>query len=521
NPEKVTASLNHISEMDVKLTVLEDDFSYTLGEGSRWLERLLMITLLLAVLTVESTGLLLTFVFSRNLSRTLKELNEVALHVSEGNFDQKAPVRSEDELGQLAESLNEMTSALKQSIGKRIEAENASLVKTLFLANMSHEIRTPLGAILGFSELLRDPQLSLSEREQYIDIIQKTGGNLTKIINDILDISKVEAGRLKIERSHFSLSELVGEVHSVLSLKCAEKDLSFVFEKQAEGWRTSHADVFYSDAIRLRQILINVIGNAVKFTEPGGFVEVKYNLKGSKLIFIVRDNGIGIPKERENDLFQVFSQGDHYLTKRYQGTGLGLALSKKLAQMLGGDIKLLRSELGKGCTFEITVEAEALVQPEAKTTPNDKSTLSGPGASAIGGKRILLAEDSPDNQLLVQKLLAKWGAIVDVVENGQEAVTQASRTHYDAILMDMQMPVMDGYSATRILREKGYTKTIIAFTAHAMKEDRQQCLDAGCDDYLTKPVNLNQTLAVLAKFCSQEPSLRQNAIHAPGLEQTI
>lgn len=499
DPNEINAAISRINDIDAQLTSLENNFSYTLGAGSRWLENILMIVLVLAVLTIESTGLLCTYFFSRNLSMGLKDLNTLALNVTSGNYDHTIKVRSQDEIGQLAENFNKMTATIKQNVGEREQAENANRIKSLFLANMSHEIRTPLGAILGFTELLRDPHITNEERQQYIDIIQKTGSSLTKIINDILDISKVEAGRITIEKTTFSLKALIQEVKSIAELRCNEKGISLSFEKIGD----IPANV-YTDPDRLRQVIMNVLNNAVKFTDNGE-IKVKIYQELSKLVFVVTDTGVGIPKDQQHDLFKAFHQADGSSTKKYQGTGLGLALSKRLAQMLGGDVILTASQPGRGSTFVVTIAIQTSEILRTRQKENSGS-LAFPARenTSLAGWRILVVEDSLDNQLLIQKLLTRYGAIVEGAPNGQIGVEKALHNRFDLILMDMQMPVMDGYSATRELRRHGYNRAIIALTAHAMKEDRVKCIEAGCDEYLTKPINLPDVISTITRF-SKKP----------------
>jgi len=483
-------ALDQIEGLNDKLTSLENDFSYILGAGSRWLEGLLMISLILAVLTVESTGLFLTISFSRSLSRGLKELNDAAFSVGNGRLDVKVPVRSGDELGQLAIAINKMTESLGRTIQKKVQAESANQTKSLFLANMSHEIRTPLGAIVGFSELLKDPTVTTRERQQYAEIIYRTGSNLTKIINDILDLSKVEAGRLEVEKTYFPLSDLLSEIRSLVELKAGEKSISLKFYSKG-----ALPEFVYTDPLRLRQILVNLLGNAVKFTDHGG-VSLQTELSGPNLVFRVTDSGPGIAVEQRERLFQSFSQVDESSTRRYQGTGLGLALSRQLARLLGGDMILEDSQPGQGCTFVVKVVFEG--EREIPTTILTKSSMSA--TNQLTGKKILVVDDVEDNRLLLQRFLSKQGADVVLAHDGSQGVEKARAEYYDVVLMDIQMPIMDGYTATEKLRRTGYSGPIIALTAHAMKEDRTKCLSSGFDDYLTKPIQSSALLTTLSKF---------------------
>lgn len=495
-PEKeIVETLDKIDELNDRLTILEGSFSYTLGEGSRWLEHLLMVTLIFAVLIVEGTGLFLTVTFSRNLSKGLKELNVAAHKVGQGEFDVYVPVRSGDELGQLAESLNKMAVDLRSSIGERQQAEQASQLKSLFLANMSHEIRTPLAAIIGFSDLLKEKSLPEDERLQYLNVIHRTGENLTRIINDILDLSKVEAGHLEIEKSLFPLTPFLEDIHVVMVAKSGSKPVHIEFNR-----RGIVPDAIFADPLRLRQVLINVLGNAIKFTEKG-YVRMTYEVSDSSLIFTIKDTGVGIASEKKSLLFQAFSQLDNSVSRKYDGTGLGLVLSKKLANLMGGDVTLEDTQVGKGCTFLIKI---SLQKPTSATKTSFIQGREIHLGKQLSNTNILLVDDVEDNRLLIQRMLSKRGAKLALATNGEEGLSKALAENYDIILMDIQMPVMDGYTATKKLRQAGYKKPIIALTAHAMKDDRERCIEAGCTDYLTKPVQVEALIQTILNHSMEE-----------------
>ena len=384
-----------------------------------------------------------------------------------------------------------------ESIRAKELAESANAMKSAFLANMSHEIRTPLGAILGFAELLREPTHDPQERKSYHEIIKRNGEQLSSLIDDILDLSKIESGHLKTEILSYSIRDLVSEVCSLLTIKANEKRLYL-------RWMV-HPDVpgeIRTDPVRLRQILTNVVGNAIKFTKQGG-VEVEVSrAKDSSIRLRVTDTGIGVSREQAANLFKPFSQADLSITRKYGGTGLGLTLSKKLAFALGGDLVLARSEPDVGSTFEITVHNQqantSVATSIARASVSEPANVAG--KAALQGMRILLVEDSPDNQLLITVMLEDHGACVEVANNGREALEKYATIEHDLTLMDIQMPEMDGFTATQLLRERGYDKPIIALTAHAMSEVALQCLNVGCTDYLTKPINLNEMIRKLAAF---------------------
>jgi len=490
-PEKIQQTFAKIDKTNKDLTILEAQFSTALGEGSRWMEHMLMILLVLAVLTVESTGLFLTVTFSRNLSRSLKELSETANEVGRGNLSHMAPVRSRDELGQLAEAINRMVRDLKRNKGRRVRAENANQVKTLFLASMSHEIRTPLGVILGLADILKEPNLSRQDQMKYIETIEKTGQNLTRILNDILDISKVETGHFEIEKTQFSLSDFLQDLESMMKVKAAQQGNNLRFVRQGE----SRARVL-TDRIRLRQILVNLINNALKFTEHGT-VTVSYWEKEQTLHFQITDTGVGISAESQEQLFQTFYQGEEGVQQN-EGSGLGLILSKRLARALGGDVILQESQLKKGSVFLVTIRNDHVEENRKIAEPKPMNGAST-SENVLAGKKVLVVEDVLDNQMLTKLYLARKGMEVQFANNGVEGVQKALDQNFDLILMDMQMPVMDGYTATKQLRDKGYEKPIIALTAHAMKEDRERCLQSGCDDYLTKPLDSNALYGAISK----------------------
>ena len=383
------------------------------------------------------------------------------------------------------------------------DAEKANQTKSSFLANMSHEIRTPLGAILGFTDLLKDRELSCEERNQFLDTISRNGRALTKIIDDILDLAKVESGKLDVENLDFSLFDLIEDVMDVFRERTRSKN---IFLRAHIGRETP--DRVFSDPARIRQILINVVGNAVKFTANGGVtIEVSANKSiGDKTVFkiLVKDTGVGLTSEQKERLFQPFMQADNSTTRKYGGTGLGLVLSKRLASALGGDIFVEAADtVEAGCTFGLTfvttlpkqVATEAKIKAD---TPKNK----GEGVQLLSGIRVLLAEDSADNQVLVRLMLTNQGAIVDTAKDGVEAFKMGMNGNFDIVLMDIQMPEMDGYEATRALREAGFNKPIVALTAHAMAEERARTLAAGCDGHMTKPLNRTELIETIARVTS-------------------
>ncbi|MGE0172471.1 MAG: MHYT domain-containing protein [Oligoflexales bacterium] len=384
-------------------------------------------------------------------------------------------------------------------------ADDANATKSAFLANMSHEIRTPLGAILGFSELLLNDEMTGNEKVNCVEVIKRNGTLLSNIINDILDLSKVEAGKLSIEKIDVPLSEVLKEIGAVLSLEASEKGIDF--RVTAEGVIPA---TIKTDPIRLRQILFNIVGNAIKFTSRGS-VHVKIQMATdnegkTRLAFVVKDTGVGISKEKASNLFAPFTQADVSTTRRYGGTGLGLVLAKRLAVVLGGDVVLNDSAPGRGSTFVVTIDPgiseQVLFQKPDQPLSNLVHLPDKSNKINLNSMRILLVEDSMDNQALVKKILELAGAKVETANNGREGVEKALNEDFSLVLMDLQMPELDGYEATKILRDKGFKKPIIALTAHAMKEEAQRSLRSGFDNHITKPVDHRLLVNTLAKYAA-------------------
>lgn len=374
-----------------------------------------------------------------------------------------------------------------------LEAERANAAKSQFLANMSHEIRTPLGAIMGFASLLKEDALGKDERDGFLSVIERNSSQLLRIIDDILDLSKVEAGMMQIENIEFSLVEMLADFSSLMGFKAREKGI-FLTTKAV----TDLPSMIKSDPTRLRQILINVVGNAIKFTDRG-HVEIRICYRDGFLDFEIEDTGRGISKEQEGLLFQPFSQADASTTRKYGGTGLGLVLSRKLAEALGGHFVLKNSQLGVGSTFSVRVKASATANTEFvkglgyESSP-DRTTAN---SAQLAGLKVLLVEDSPDNQALISIYLNKAGATLEMASDGAEGFQMAMSRDYDVVLMDVQMPVMDGIQTVKKLRENGYEKCVVALTAHAMKEERIRCLQAGFTDFLSKPLRRDELIEVL------------------------
>ena len=410
---------------------------------------------------------------------------------------------SEKQQEELLVKFKKIQIELEQAV---LVAERANTSKTHFLANMSHEIRTPIGAILGFTDLMKNTINTVEENRNYMAIVERNSQQLLRLIDDILDLSKVEAGKMTIENIQFSLAEMLSDFESLMKFKAAEKGIIFKFTVD-----TLFPDLICSDPVRLRQILTNVIGNAIKFTDKG-HVELCIEFVNPILKFTVKDTGVGISKDQESRLFQPFTQADASTTRKFGGTGLGLVLSKRLAEALDGKLELLESQEGLGSTFLIEVKSTLL--PNAKLVGADAlnivlgSSLSFHNDNQVlQGLKVLLVEDSPDNQMLISMYLHKEGAQVKTASNGASGVELALTEMFDVVLMDIQMPILDGHEATKKLRQSKYSKPIIALTAHAMKEERAKCLESGFTEFLTKPIQKDLLIAVLSRYVS--PTLRE------------
>lgn len=383
----------------------------------------------------------------------------------------------------------------------RQKADNANQAKSQFLANMSHEIRTPLAAVLGFADTLSDKNLSFHDREQSVAAIRRNGELLLRLIDDILDLSRVEAHQLKMVTTEFLMNDLLADVEATLAPRAQQKGLQLKIGRLPEP-----QSKFRSDAIRLKQVLLNVLGNAIKFTDAGTVsldlrLDPKYldiqAPRQQRIIFEIRDSGLGIPHEDMAKLFQPFTQIDVSNRRRFGGSGLGLALSRQLAQSLGGDLKLLESELGKGSIFEISLVAEKLL-PMKVAEPVPETIEEVPGV--LKNKKILVVDDVSDNRALIVRYMKLSQATVLEAGSGQEAIDLVRDQDPDLILMDIQMPMMDGYEATQKIRLSGFNKPIVAWTAHAMKNDLSRCLAAGCNEIMTKPAKRRELVHLVTEF---------------------
>jgi CheY-like chemotaxis protein len=384
-------------------------------------------------------------------------------------------------------SLRDITkerTAIKTAMKARAAALRASRTKSQFLANMSHEVRTPITAIMGFAELLGD-EVHNPETRKYLGSIRKNSEHLRQVINDILDISSIESGKLKIAKQSRNIREVISEAFETMRVHAQDKGLDFqlfVGESVPESGLV--------DAVRVKQVLLNLIGNAIKFTDRG-FVHVDAHLgntgeKSQVLEIVISDSGCGISDKNARNLFTLFYQADAGTNRRFGGTGLGLAVSKNLAALMDGDVRLQRSKPDEGSEFVFTVQISGSGVQVA--TPKRRRLIQDTVPLPLRGLSILVVEDGEDIQLLLKSYLRKAGAVVDQAINGLEGYEKALEGNYDAVLMDIQMPIVDGLEATEMLRRKNYRNPIIAVSANAFPRDISLSLKAGCNDHISKPI---------------------------------
>jgi len=377
------------------------------------------------------------------------------------------------------------------------EAESAAKSKSNFLASMSHEIRTPLNAVIGLTGLLQRTDLTL-EQKDYVDTIRNSGNYLLSVINNILDFSKIDSGNMKLEQQPFDLKACIEESIDLVSMSASEKGLKLSLEMDPSTPQT-----IVGDPSRLRQILANLLSNAVKFTDNGEVIVSsagqRRELGDYEIQFAIKDTGIGIPQEKMSQLFHSFSQIDNSTSRKYGGTGLGLAISKRLVELMDGRI-WAESEAGKGSIFHFTIVAPA-AKKQIVSMKSDKQPLSVPSSQDQYPLKILLAEDNLINQKVALQMLKKIGFEADLAANGQEAISALERQPYDIILMDIQMPEMDGIEAAKKIRERWPNgPKIIAITAFALEGDREKCIEAGMDDYISKPIQIQELQNKIAAF---------------------
>jgi len=406
-------------------------------------------------------------------------------------------------VGSLFKKLNKQKAKLVEQTEQLAEARDKAIIanqaKSTFLANMSHEIRTPLTAIIGYSDVILSSDQSKEERLKSIKTINSSSKHVLNIINEILDLSKIEADKLEIEKLMVSPMSLINEISGLMTMQANEKCLNFkvIYE-------TPMPETIITDPTRLKQILINLFSNAVKFTSNGHVhIEVSCQAQSQKLTFRIIDTGIGMTKDQCGKIFNAFQQADETTSRKYGGTGLGLSLSKKLIELLEGTISV-SSVPNKGSVFTFNINTGRLDNikflDQFKDAPTQADNTPIPIPSNIIEGNVLLAEDTDANADLFSMFIRKMGANVSIVENGQDAVEQVLTHEFDLILMDMQMPVMNGLDATRTLRDKGYNQPIVALTANISNEYKEQFSNAGCSDFLEKPIDRHKFVQIISHY---------------------
>jgi len=453
------------------------------GEGEQTLR-----LLLLALVASAALALLTTLVgIDAFVLRPLRRIRAVVLDITRtGDLSRKVTVGGNDEIADLARSFDALTDQL---LGTQTELLQANRARSQFLANVSHEIRTPVAALIGFADLLLDPDLPALQRDEFVRAVARNGRHLLAMLNDLLDSAKLESGQMGVEIVPTRLADTLHEVTALMRPIAASKGLTL-----AVGGRNL-PETIATDPTRLRQILVNLIGNSIKFTDRGG-VRVEVAMAGPEHVrFDVIDSGIGIDAATQSRLFGAFAQADASTSRQYGGTGLGLMISRQLARRLGGDVTV-HSEIGKGATFAATIATGPLagvrMLPSLVATPPPAEPPACSG-TPLSGRHVLVVDDAPDVRRLVSFMLRRAGAEVATADNGEEAVAKAfaaaaGERAFDLVVMDMQMPVLDGFGAASELRHRGFTAPIVALTASAMSSDRERCLQAGCSVHATKPI---------------------------------
>jgi len=421
------------------------------------------------------------------------------LNTKKPDFSKEMVVEQTDELGKVVAQFNALTSKLGKDYNTlnelKIKAEETAKLKSQFLANMSHEIRTPMNGIMGMSYLVLQTDLDDKQRD-FIEKIDNSAKNLLGIINNMLDISKIEARKLELNKMNFKLHEVIDNAIDLLHFKMEEKNLEFHLD-----YEKNISTLYHGDHIRLSQILNNLLSNAVKFTHNGSISLSVSKINQNRFQFKIKDTGRGLTKEEQKNIFKAFRQADGTSSRQYEGTGLGLTICKQLVKMMNGKI-WVESSLNKGSTFTFEIELKELadnIDRSIKAQNSELNTLNF-NIAQLDNKRILIAEDNLINQEIILGLLEDSKIIIDIAENGQETIELQQKNSYDLILMDIQMPILDGYETAKIIRKTDKNVPIIAITASAMKEDIEKTIASGMNSHLTKPIDVTKLYETLLSY---------------------
>jgi signal transduction histidine kinase/CheY-like chemotaxis protein len=499
NKEEIAVLLSKIDALNVQITKLEDNFSLTLGEGARWLENLVLKAVLALSVTIGLTTVLIAISINRNLKRGVDAIIIGSEKIKEGDLYTRVKVFSEDEIGMVANAFNEMTKTLEQNIKEltrteeimireKHRAEKSEHAKQQFLINMSHEMRTPLNAILGFARHLQQAVLGKDEQES-LRMIVESGDHLLITVNDILDFTNIETGEISFVSNPLEVSSAIKSTVQLVAHNACLKGIQLEYEVDSEI-----PTVLYGDGPRLSQILLSLLSNALKFTEEGSILITanlfERNNEKITVEFRIKDTGIGIAKDKQEKIFDLFEQASNHMTRKFGGTGIGLTIVKHLVALQHGEISV-NSHPGEGSEFcfrlPFLFKEDKL---RVSTNPLLPSRSNAQSSEYGRGIKVLIAEDNAINQLLVLKLLQRHNYQTTVAENGRVALDKYQQEDFDIILMDLQMPEMDGYEATINIRNLGSDKNnvpIMAMTAHTITGDYEKCMAIGINDYISKP----------------------------------